>query len=277
MRKLNSIDKTIVYKHFNDYKKQYNQHELHIDNIVMAENKSYWAEFVVKELYNKNYTLYINEKLTQMNERFIRCVLFHEFTHLADSYQFADAEYIVFKYIMYTYSECHASEVELIQKIKLINEPISIQSKMYTGETLKEFMDNQLSDVKYDIERAINYNEAINIRSLYYFCGYLKALEEYKITYTYNIHFQENLLTDYCNNIIKIMMYQHSVSQITKSYINFRDYVLKLRRLPKCPVCFSTRIRKISGLLNVKNVVKFCLLLQKSKHQLECENCGYEW
>ena len=70
---------------------------------------------------------------------------------------------------MYTYSECHASEVELIQKIKLINEPISIQSKMYTGETLKEFMDNQLSDVKYDIERAINYNEAINIRSLYYF------------------------------------------------------------------------------------------------------------
>lgn len=243
----------------------------------MTENKSYWAEFVVKELYNKNYTLYINEKLTQMNERFIRCVLFHEFTHLADSYQFADAEYIVFKYIMYTYSECHASEIELIQKIKLINEPISIQSVMYTGETLKEFMDNTLSDVKHDIMKAISYNNTISIRSLYYFCGYLKALEEYKITFNYHIRFQENLLTQYCNDIIKTMMYQYSVSQVTKSYINLRDYILKLRRLPKCPVCYSTKIRKISGLLKVKNVAKFYLLLQKPKHQFKCENCGCEW
>lgn len=247
MRKLNNLDRAIIYKHFNDYKKQYNQHELHLDNIVLTENKSYWAEFLAKELYNKNYILYINEKLTQMNDRFIKCVLFHEFTHLADSYQFTDAEYIVFMYIMNTYSECHASEVELIQKIKLINEPISIQSVLYTGETLKEFMDNKFTDFECDIKKTINNNKAISIRSLYYFCGYLRALEKYKISYTYNIHFQEKLLTEYCNNIIKIMKNPSNVSQITKSYINLRDYILKLRRLPKCPICNSRNIEKISA------------------------------
>lgn len=265
MRKLNNIDRTIIYQNFNNYKNQYNKHELHIDDIIMTENKSYWAEFLTKELYNKTYILYINEKLTQMNDRFVRCVLFHEFTHLADSYQFADIEYKVFMYIMYTYSECHASEIELIQKIKLINEPVSIQSAMYTGETLKDFMDNKFSDIKCDIEKAVNNNKAIKIRNLYYFCGYLKALEEYKIVYTYHIHFQESLLTQYCNDIIKTMMHPHSVSQITKSYINLRDYILKLRSLPKCPACYSPKIKKISGLLKAKKYGKNLFVITKIK------------
>lgn len=115
---------------------------------------------------------------------------------------------------------------------------------MYTGETLKDFMDNKFSDIKCDIEKAVNNNKAIKIRNLYYFCGYLKALEEYKIVYTYHIHFQESLLTQYCNDIIKTMMHPHSVSQITKSYINLRDYILKLRSLPKCPACYSPKIKK---------------------------------
>ena len=46
---------------------------------------------------------------------------------------------------------------------------------------------------------------------------------------------------------------------------------------PKCPICNSTNIKKISGLSKAGSVAMFGIFSQKVKKQMHCNNCGYEW
>lgn len=48
-------------------------------------------------------------------------------------------------------------------------------------------------------------------------------------------------------------------------------------RVPKCPTCSSTNIKKVSGTSKVISVAMFGLLSQKVKKTFHCNNCGYEW
>lgn len=230
MRVLNNIDKAIIYSNFNCYKKQYNLPEMKLDDIILVDDSSMWAEFLTKELYEKKYNLYINEKLPFKSDNFVENVLFHEFTHLADSIKFSDAPYSVFMYIMYTYSECHASEIKLDHQISKLNETPSIYSVLYNGNTLKDFMNHECQTFQSDIIKAINSNQSIRIRSLYYFCGYIRTLQKYNINYFYNICFQNKQLEISCYRVIKIMTEESSIPDIIKSYIELRDLILKLRR-----------------------------------------------
>lgn len=48
-------------------------------------------------------------------------------------------------------------------------------------------------------------------------------------------------------------------------------------RVPKCPTCQSTNIRKVSVTSKAVSVGLFGIFSQKVKKQFHCCNCGYEW
>lgn len=48
-------------------------------------------------------------------------------------------------------------------------------------------------------------------------------------------------------------------------------------RVPKCPTCGSTNIRKMSGAERGISIAAFGLFSKKINKTFKCENCGYTW
>lgn len=48
-------------------------------------------------------------------------------------------------------------------------------------------------------------------------------------------------------------------------------------RVPKCPTCQSTNIRKMSGLETGTSVAVFGLFSRKINKTFKCNHCGYTW
>lgn len=48
-------------------------------------------------------------------------------------------------------------------------------------------------------------------------------------------------------------------------------------RVPKCPTCGSTNIRKISGVERGASIAVFGLFSKKINKSFKCGNCGYTW
>lgn len=48
-------------------------------------------------------------------------------------------------------------------------------------------------------------------------------------------------------------------------------------RVPKCPTCGSTNIRKISGVERGASIAAFGIFSKKINKTFRCGNCGYNW
>lgn len=51
----------------------------------------------------------------------------------------------------------------------------------------------------------------------------------------------------------------------------------RIAKLPKCPTCGSTDLRKITASEKATSSVLFGLFGNKRKKQFHCNSCGYEW
>lgn len=48
-------------------------------------------------------------------------------------------------------------------------------------------------------------------------------------------------------------------------------------RVPKCPTCGSTNIRKMGGVERGASIVAFGIFSKKINKTFKCSNCGYTW
>ena len=48
-------------------------------------------------------------------------------------------------------------------------------------------------------------------------------------------------------------------------------------RVPKCPTCQSTNIRKMGGVERGASIVTFGIFSKKINKTFKCGNCGYTW
>ena len=48
-------------------------------------------------------------------------------------------------------------------------------------------------------------------------------------------------------------------------------------RVPKCPTCQSTNIRKMSGVERGVSIYAFGIFSKKINKTFKCQNCGYTW
>lgn len=106
---------------FEVYKKQYNKSDIidilpllirekSPDNMAYTDNE----ELMDCIANGTSVTLYYNKKLFSCPDEYIKAVLFHEFTHISDAYNFIGMEYS--NILMGTYSEFNAMKIEIIEK-----------------------------------------------------------------------------------------------------------------------------------------------------------------
>ena len=48
-------------------------------------------------------------------------------------------------------------------------------------------------------------------------------------------------------------------------------------RVPKCPTCHSTNIRKMGGIERGASIYAFGIFSKKVNKTFKCQNCGYTW
>lgn len=88
----------------------------------VARNKSKIAYVNADEVMLPTVNLYVNSTISDYNERFKLAKLYHEFTHILDGITLSkDFEFEDLIHIMSTYSEYHASQIELAYNIGFKN------------------------------------------------------------------------------------------------------------------------------------------------------------
>lgn len=85
------------------------------------------GQFLTDDLYNRNYVLYLSDDMEVAPDDYVEEILFHEFTHLADSMLFLEYDIEKFKIIMSMYSEIHASEIQMDKILSTIKNPSNIR------------------------------------------------------------------------------------------------------------------------------------------------------
>lgn len=188
-----------INKTYLEYQKKFDIMLPKINNVILSHNSNFWARFLANELYERKYDLYIDNDLLEQDEIFIKPVLFHEFTHVADSMEFINMDLKTYKAYMNSYSEFHAAKIEMKERIEQAipdrkNFSLSLQTEiMHTNRiTIKSFMDQTFGFMKSDLLKMSKNSDIsnffFNTNHIYYFFGYYCALKECGITYKYNLY-----------------------------------------------------------------------------------------
>ena len=107
-----------IYNYYEEYKKFMNITEIpNIEIILNTENHPTDSTAFVE--ITSDITLHIDSDVFTYNENYIRGILFHEFTHVYDYVRLKDKEN--FKDILGTWSEYHASQIELLANLGYAN------------------------------------------------------------------------------------------------------------------------------------------------------------
>ena len=108
-----------VLNYYDEYKKEYNKknligiipYECDDDTMLAHTNNEELMDCIKNE---SDVTLYISPKFKFCSEQYIKAVLFHEFTHISDAYNFVGDDNSIF--FMNTYSEYNATRIEIIER-----------------------------------------------------------------------------------------------------------------------------------------------------------------
>lgn len=295
-----------------------------IDKIIKSTHKSYckyvsiipeitkietisgnYAEmqFDAKSLYEKNYILKVNESINDENEQFIENILWHEFTHVADSILFNEYEYEDYKHIMYIYSEIHAAELQMNNMLATqMERPCSLEQDIeHKGIiTLQKYMDTSLHHALDQFKLPVWYiflsDNICDAREIYYFIGYLKSLKSHSINYEYSYSDIDEIYNSLFKEITEYVLnnqeydYKHFISldkQMDKLIIELatehnQEIVPQTQQsneideeennTVRCPKCGSTQITT-----GQRGYSLFSGFLGSNKTVNRCANCGYSW
>lgn len=188
------LNNFIIQEIYKKYQIRYSISLPRIQKIIYIGNKDAWAYFKAEDLYNKRYVFYVNSKLLNNSKQFIKQILFHEFTHLADSLLFTDKTLKEFMYLMTSYSEFHASMREMIERIEQTNEKnISLQTRvtyMITStieDEIKLAFEIMIKDLHKMYTSKWSTDFYFDTKSIYYFFGYVSALKKFGINFPIRI------------------------------------------------------------------------------------------
>ncbi len=192
-----------------------------IKEMKILQNESIAGQFLFDDLYNQNYILYLSEEMEVSPDDYVEEILFHEFTHLADSTLFLKYSIKEFKDLMSIYSEIHASEIQMDKILSTIENPSPTLKQVisYKAVTLKKFLDKELKDLKQEFAPLKNKTDAIercNFVYIYYFIGYLKSLKNHNIKYHHNY---KGIIKSLIPEIIKLEKYFLSMDTVNTQEI----------------------------------------------------------
>lgn len=116
-------------------------------------------------------TLYYNEKLFRSSDEYIKAVLFHEFTHISDAYNFVGYENS--NILMSIYSEFNAMKIEILLKnqnrVPMLDDKICEENSMTTPKKeIESYLDSILKIIKLTKSQPDKIKEIEEMFSEYY-------------------------------------------------------------------------------------------------------------
>lgn len=204
-----------------------------IESIEESTDPSCIAQFLSEDLYNRKYILYVNPNIERECLQFKESILFHEFTHMADSIKYLDLSLKDFRDFIFVYSEVHASEIQMDRMLETQERrPYSLdQQIIHEGYIrLKSWMDQTLNHVIKEFtlpETSVPQSNSYDLRDLFYFIGYLKSLQKHNIAYTYD-YSQIPHLNDAFNKITDLLLSKESNSDII--ILHYKELELEIKR-----------------------------------------------
>lgn len=188
-----TMNKFLIMKAYQKYQEEYQIILPKLNTIIYTDDDTYWAQFRAEDLYNKKYILYLNNDLMNKNNKFIIQTLYHEFTHVNDSLLLNKHPMEDYKILMSSYSEFHASQIEMKKRIKQCDSEIITLDTLITHVgllTIKSFMEqsfNNMISALNKMKQNINIaNFYYDTKKIFYFFGYIKALNCFDIEYNFN-------------------------------------------------------------------------------------------
>lgn len=203
-----------------------------LESIEELTSSSCSARFLVDDLYNRKYILYVNPNIEQECLQFKENILFHEFTHMADSIKYSYLSLDNFRDFMFAYSEVHASEVQMDCMLKNQEKiPYSLNQQIIHGGyiQLENWMNQTLDHVIHEftlLEANMPQNFSYDLRDLFYFIGYLKSLQKNNISYDYN-YSQIPHLENAFNKTTDLLLSEESDPDIIISH--YKELELKVK------------------------------------------------
>ena len=222
----NNVNDLFIQEMYKKYQAKYNLSLPSIDKICYVKDVDFWARFNSDDLYNKKYVLYVDANLLDQNKKFIKQILFHEFTHLSDSLDYLSYSIDDFKRIMTSYSEFNASKREMVERLEEVSdESISLQTEItHAGIlTINSFMKQSYEFMIKDLKKMYDNNDLhdffYDTSHIYYFYGYLSALHQFGIEYFYAPASEFLLIT---MNIEKTLIQSESID-VEKVLSTYKD------------------------------------------------------
>lgn len=75
----------------------------------------------------------------------------------------------------------------------------------------------------------------------------------------------------------RLHKYTEEQARIDQSIDKEKQELQKLNNIPKCPICQSTNIQKISSINRAVHGLAFGLFSKTARSQWVCNNCGNKW
>lgn len=159
--------------------------------------------------------LYINYNLMKCPEKYVKAVLFHEYTHICDAYNFV--EYDNSAILMSTYSEYNATKIEIITRCE--NNAITLNT-IVNGEdgnkTLKEEIEDKMENIKMILEIAdLQKKEKLHDEKKVFLFDYL--VKNYSCIFAYLSFFEENEPKYFKNCFNRFDKYKYGQSKIAET------------------------------------------------------------
>lgn len=187
--------KNFIYQCYEKYKIFVGNQDLPNFEIIfhdyLIEHMQYSMQLITNELYNQKYILKVNNMIFNiMGSKQIESIAFHEFTHLTDSLFFRSEDYNIYSDLMITFSEAHASQIELMKTFKFSslsdNKRTLLSSKLSMFKeniTLYKFIDDERKLCIGKLNNAItniDKNSFItDLRTMSYYIGHLWFVKKY--------------------------------------------------------------------------------------------------
>lgn len=158
----------------------------------------------------------------------IQPIIYHEFTHIADSIKFQDYTQNDFFDLMNSYSESHGAEIEMNCRLSFIKENINLHSNVIYNEgilSLKSFMNQTFNKIKNNFDLMSNNcgnNIFFDTLDFYYYLGYIKSLHNNNIKYELKFYDINICFMKECDDI---------ATNILSDNINFSDIIVLYNKL----------------------------------------------
>lgn len=161
---------------------------------IVEDSKDAYIQILRKDLRDGKYILHVDPEMFEFSDEHIKGTLFHEYTHIKDYLDIPIRDEDKLTNLMASYSEAHGTEVYLCKMMSYVENNLCLDNHIVYKDgyiTIRSLLEQTFEKVKHDFELMSNNKGKdiyFDLRTFYYYLGYINALKQYNINYEFQYH-----------------------------------------------------------------------------------------